>query len=333
MKNKIAVLLVNFGGPSGLNTIKPFLYNLFVDPTILNCPLAFIYRKPLAWLIANIRNNTSKEMYKRVGSISPLIPLTYLQAEKLQELLKKNKLQIDTFIGFRYSKPFIEDVLNEIHSKGYEKLIILPLYPQYSYTTTGSAQLVINKWLQKNKYSIHFIKDWYKDEDYIQAHIDLIQRALNNLDLRSTEILFSAHSIPIVNIKNGDPYEKQIAETANLIIKNLGWKRKWQIVYQSKLGPVKWLEPQADKVVEEIAKKNKNTNILVVPISFICEHVETIFEIGILYKNIVKQHEIKRFVRTPALNTNKYLIQALYNQVIGCLEHNQLDIKELLAIP
>ena len=239
-KKNLAVLLVNFGGPMSLGDVKPFLYNLFSDPTVLNFPFAFLYRKPLAWLIANMRDMTSREMYKKIGSKSPLIPITYLQAEKLQNLFHKNDLPIDVFIGFRYTKPFIEDAFNEIHRLGYKKIICLPLYPQYSYTTTGSAQLVIDGWFKKSTHHSSlithplFIKDWYKDEDYILSYVGLIENALENLDLRSTEILFSAHSIPLFNIENGDPYQKHINETANLIINKLNWKKRWHISYQSK---------------------------------------------------------------------------------------------------
>lgn len=331
LKLHIAVLLVNFGGPDRLSSVKSFLYNLFADPTVLNFPFANLYRKPLAWFISNIRQRASGEMYKKIGGISSLIPLTYLQAGKLQQLFNRNNLLVDVFIGFRYCRPFIEEVLNEIKNIGYKKIIILPLYPQYSYTTTGSVQLVVDEWLRKrNDVKLHFIKEWYKDEDYIEAYAGLITRALENLDLRSCEIIFSAHSIPVFNIKNGDPYEKQITETCKLIIKKLNWKKRWHIGYQSKLGPVKWLEPGTDKVIEEIATRNKNANVLVVPISFVCEHVETIYEIGFLYKEVAKRCGIKKFARVPALNTDKYLIQALYNQVVSCLEDNQVNIKELL---
>ena len=332
-KKNIAVLLVNFGGPSSLNDVKPFLYNLFSDPTVLNFPLASFYRKPLAWLISNMRDMTSREMYKKIGGISPLISITYLQAEKLQSLFKINNILVDVFVGFRYCKPFIEDTLTKIKELNYKRLIVLPLYPQYSYTTTGSVQLVVNEWLKKNINNhpdIHLIKDWYKDEDYIQAYVSLINSSLENLDLRSTEIIFSAHSIPLFNINNGDPYEKHITETINLIIKKLEWKKRWHIAYQSKIGPIKWLEPDTPSILKEIGKRNNKANILVVPISFVCEHVETIFEIGNLYKEIANKVGIKKFVRVPALNTNKYLIQALYNQVLDCLEDNQVNIKELI---
>ena len=368
LRSRIAVLLINFGGPHSLGTVKPFLFNLFNDPTVLNFPLSFLYRKPLAWLISNMRDMTSREMYKKIGSISPLIPITYLQSEKLQELFNKNNLPLDVFIGFRYCKPFIEDALSEISNKNYDKLIVLPLYPQYSYTTIGSAQVAVNSWFKKhvarrnkvttkqsrsnspkadrdcgacpeqsegsprNEMELHFIKEWYTDDDYIQSYVSLIQDCLKNLDLRSTEIIFSAHSIPVFNIENGDPYKEHIIKSANLIIQKLKWKKKWHLGYQSKLGPVKWLEPSTDKVIEEIALRNKNTNILVVPISFVCEHVETIYEIGMLYKDIANKHGIKKFTRVPALNTNKYLIQALYNQVMICLEKSQIDIKELLTV-
>ncbi len=341
-QSKIAVLLVNFGGPDSLYSVKPFLYKLFSDPTVLNFPFAFLYRKPLAWLISNLRAKASQKMYKKIGSMSPLIPITYLQAEKLQSLFSKNDLPIDVFIGFRYCKPFIESALAEISSGTYERLIILPLYPQYSYTTAGSVELIVDKWFRDyridanasthNDMKIHFIKEWYKDEDYIESYANLINNSLSNLDLRSTEIIFSAHSIPVFNIENGDPYQEHITETANLIITKISWKKRWHIAYQSKLGPVKWLEPGTDKVIEQIAQRNQNTNILVVPISFVCEHVETIFEIGMLYKEIANKLGIKRFARVPALNTDKYLIQALYNQVVSCLENNNVSVKELLLL-
>ncbi len=331
-QSKTAVLLVNFGGPTGLGDVKPFLYNLFSDPTVLNFPFVNLYRKPLAWLIANMRDMTSREMYKNIGEISPLIPITYLQAEKLQNLLNINNILIDVFISFRYCKPFIEEALSKIEELNYKRLIILPLYPQYSYTTTGSVQLEVNEWLKLNDIECHFIKEWYTDDDYIQSYASLINNSLENLDLRSTEIIFSAHSIPLFNIKNGDPYQKHIAETANLIIEKLGWKKRWHIAYQSKIGPIKWLEPDTRVIIEEIAKRNTKANILVVPISFTCEHVETIFEIGDLYKELAKKVGIKKFVRVPALNTNKYLIQALYNQVIGCLESNQVSIRDILLV-
>ena len=271
-------------------------------------------------------------MYKKIASISPLIPITYLQAHKLQEIITRNDLPIDVFIGFRYCEPLIEKVLDEIKNKGYKKIVILPLYPQYSYTTTGSVELVVNQWLKDEPHNIelYLIKQWYKDEDYIHSYVGLIEKALEHMDLRSTEIIFSAHSIPAVNVEHGDPYQDQIKETSSLIIQKLDWKKKWHIGYQSKLGPIKWLEPSTDKVIEQISQRTKNANILVVPISFVCEHVETIFEIGSLYKEIANKCGIKKFVRVPALNTDRYLIQALYNQIIGCLENNQINVKDLL---
>ena len=340
--SKVAVLLVNFGGPHNLSSVKDFLYNLFCDPMVLNFPFispssnssvinffsSLLFRKPLAWFISNMRDMKSREMYKIAGSMSPLIPITYLQKDKLQELFNKNQLPVDVFIGFRYCKPFIEDVLHQLID--YKEVIVLPLYPQYSYTTTGSIEFILNS--KNHLAKIHLVKSWHTDEDYIESIVRLAKNSLENLDLRSTEILFSAHSIPIINIEKGDPYENQINETCNLVIEKLGWKKKWHLGYQSKLGPVKWLAPSTDKVIEEIAGRNKNTNILVVPISFTCEHVETIFEIGKLYKNIANKSGIKQFRRVPALNTDKYLIQALYNQVVNCLKESKLDIKEIFAI-
>jgi ferrochelatase len=331
-QSKTAVLLVNFGGPDSLRSVKPFLYNLFSDSKIIGLPAPL--RQFLAWIISTSREKASGEMYKKIGSKSPLIPITYLQSQKLQQLFRKNKIDIDVFLGFRYCKPYIEDSLDLIKSKGYEKIVVLSLYPQYSFTTTGSTEMVVENWKKKNNVQrqpvIFSIKDWYKDEDYIQSYANQINNALENLDLRSTEILFSAHSIPIKNILNGDPYEKHINETAKLIIEKLKWKKKWHIAYQSKLGPVKWLEPSCEVVIEEIAKRNQNASILVVPISFVCEHVETIYEIGMLYKEFARKAGIKTFRRVPALNTDKFLIQALYNQVLNALESNKINIKELL---
>ena len=326
-----AVLLVNFGGPKDLNEVKPFLYNLFSDPAIINLPFAFLYRKPLAWLISSLREKASKEMYKKVSTENSQIPITHEQKDKLQEMFIINKLKVNVFVGLRYSHPCIEDVLNEIKLKGYERVIVLPLFPQFSFTTVGSVNKVVNNWHKKNKdFKIFFISNWYEDEDYIESFVSLIRNELKDMDLRSTEIIFSAHSIPISNVKNGDPYEYQIKKTAEAIIQKLDWKKKWHIAYQSKLGPVKWLEPSTDKVIEEIAKRNKNANVLVIPISFVSENVETIYEIGMLYKEIADKAGIKRFVRVPALNEDKYLIQALYNQVVSCLDKHNMQIKELM---
>ena len=333
--SSVAVLLVNFGGPQDLNAVKPFLYELFSDPAVLNFPLAFLYRKPLAWLISYFREKISCEMYKKIDGKSPLMEITNLQAEKLQELFNINELRVDVFCAFRYCNPFICNVLDEIRKRGYKKIVVLPLFPQYSYTTTGSIQLVIKKWLEsKNIDSIEicFIKEWYKDEDFILAHTHLIKKALKNLDLRSTEIIFTAHSIPLFNIENKDPYKEQITKTCENIIKNLNWKKRWHLSYQSKIGPVKWLEPGTDKVIEEIAQRNKRANLLLVPLSFVCDHVETLYEIDILYKETANKCGIKKFLRTEALNTNKYLIQALYNQLVGSLEITKVDIKEILRI-
>ena len=348
-QSKIAVLLINFGGPDSLRAVKPFLYNLFSDPTVLNVPfinpnninsplrvLNAMFRIPFAWLISNMRDMTSREMYKAVGSMSPLIPITYLQAEKLQNLFKRNDLPIDVFIGFKYCKPFVEDVLDEIQTLGYKQLIILPLYPQYSYTTVGSAQMTVNKWLKSRTLAprhldTQIVTSWHTDEDYLESYTGLIRNALENMDLRSTEIIFSAHSIPIINVDKGDPYQEHITETASLIVQKLNWRKRWHIGYQSKLGPVKWLEPATEKVIEQIAQRSKNANILIVPISFVCEHVETIFEIGKLYKEVANKHGIKKFSRVPALNIDKYLIQAMYNQIVGCLEDNQVNIKDLFV--
>lgn len=345
--HRFAVLLVNFGGPSDLKSVKPFLYNLFSDPVVLNFPfvepyshlsslashLLSLYRKPLAWFIANIRNNTTLQMYKKIGGCSPLIQITHFQGQKLQELINRNELPIDVYVAFRYSEPLIENVLEKLLTRSYKKIIILGLYPQYSYTTVGSIESLLSTFsfkLQALSTQLLLIKDWYKDEDYIEGWSRNIEHSLELLDLRSTEIIFSAHSIPLFNVKNGDPYERQIRETAESIIKKLNWRKKWHIAYQSKIGPIKWLEPRTDKVIREIAKQNPNVNILVVPISFVCEHVETIYEIGILYKEIANKLRINKFVRTPTLNTDKYLIQALYNQVIRCLESNEVNVKELL---
>lgn len=328
---KIAVLLVNFGGPTKYEMVKPFLYNLFSDPVILN--VSNEVRKPLAWFISNMRDFNSRIMYKCVNGSSPLIPISYLVKDKVQQLFKINNLPIDVFTAFRYCEPFIDKVLTDLKNKNYKKIVIFPMFPQYSFTTTGSVQLVVDNWLKEqndSEFEIFFVKDWYKDNDYLEGMARNIDRACRHVDLNSTEILFSAHSIPMFNIQNGDPYEKQINETAKLIIDKLNWKRQWHLGYQSKVGPVKWLEPSTDSLITELAKSNKNLNLLVVPISFVCEHVETIYEIGKLYKDLAKKDGIKNFVRIPTLNTSKYLVQTLYNQILGCLSDNQVSTKDIL---
>lgn len=324
---KTATLLVNFGGPYTYEDVKPFLYRLFSDPVIFNFPNAKYYRKPLAWFISNMRDFKARLMYKSVNGTTPLIPITFRQGEKLQEQLNKTNKNIDVFVAFRYCSPDIPEALDQLVGLGYERVVVLPLFPQYSYTTTGSVQLEINNWQEKaeNKnLKIDFINNWHDEPSYIESYVQMIERSLKRMDKDSTTLLFSAHSIPYFNIENGDPYEEEIKETCELIIKRLGWNGAWKLAYQSKVGPVKWLEPSTDEVIKEL-----KTDVLTIPISFTCEHVETIYEIGVLYKDIAKSVGIKNFRRVPALNTNQHLIRALYNKIVSCLKDNQAENNSL----
>jgi ferrochelatase len=311
---KLGVLLFNLGGPERLRDVKPFLYRLFSDPEIVRVKWTPL-RKLLAFMIATFRHKTSEGYYRQIGGGSPLRRLTEEQAKALAVELKSRGSNAQTFVGMCTWHPFLHEALESIRRSDVESLVILPLFPQYSVTTTGSGFTALRKLIEKQpefkKLNIHWISSWPDQPTYIQSFAQAIKRELVGCTQPgNVHILFSAHSIPESYVKEGDPYLEQTKKTVELVMDRLGRRNPYQLSFQSKIGPVKWLQPFTSDVITKLGKEGVE-DVLVVPISFVSEHIETLYELDILFKKVAADAGVKNFRRVPALNSDATFIRAL----------------------
>jgi protoporphyrin/coproporphyrin ferrochelatase len=310
------VLLFNLGGPENLNEVRPFLYNLFSDSEIIRIRNDFL-RKSLAWLIALLRQKKSRNLYRQIGGGSPLRRITEAQAAALEENLKAQGSPARIYLGMRCWKPSIDEAVNRILSDRIERLVLLPLFPQYSETTTGSCLKYFSDLDRRLKLSdsmkIATIQSWFDEPLYVDLMTDLIREGLarfsqnNNMD---THILYSAHSIPARYVSQGDPYLEQTKKFVELINSRLGNSYRSELAFQSKIGPVKWLGPSTPEVLTNMGERGIK-KVLVVPISFVSDHVETLQEIDIVYKRIAAKSGIAEFYRSESPNLHPKFINAL----------------------
>ncbi len=317
--SRLGVLLLNLGGPDELKDVRPFLYNLFSDPEIIRIPFPWL-QKPLAWFISTRRTPTSEENYKQIGGGSPLRRITEEQAEALEEKLQHQGHDAKVFIGMRYWHPFTEEAIAHIKEEHIQKLVILPLYPQFSISTSGSSfRLLKQMWeddyeLRKIEYTV--IPSWYQHPGYLKAMADLIAKELDKVsNPNQAHIFFSAHGVPVSYVEEaGDPYQKEIEDCTRLIMKTLGRSNEHTLAYQSRVGPVEWLQPYTEEALKELGQKGIK-DLLVVPISFVSEHIETLQEIDIEYREIATEAGVENFYRVPALDTHPIFIESLANLV------------------
>ncbi|MCX7793627.1 MAG: ferrochelatase [Thermodesulfovibrionales bacterium] len=309
---KKGVILLNLGGPDRPEAVRPFLYNLFSDRDIIRLGPRFL-QKPLAYIISALRSKKSQENYKLIGGISPLKAITEAQADALRYKLK----DCSVYIGMRYWHPLIEEAVEEIKKDGITHLLALCLYPHYSIATSGSSINHLKRCLRGSGIFFKSINSWPDNPYYIKAIRDNIKRALEKVKKpEESHILFSAHNLPISFIEKGDPYVKETMITIKEVMKEI--HLPWHLSYQSKSGPVKWLTPSTEEKLKELASGGVK-EVIVIPISFVSDHIETLYEIDIYYKDISEKLGIT-LVRTESLNTNPLFIEALYKIIIENME-------------
>ena len=317
---RIAVVLFQLGGPDSLDAIEPFLFNLFMDPDIIDFPLARFMRRPLAKLISTSRSKKVAVNYGMIGGKSPILDLTRSQASALQNELN-GKIPATVFVAMRYWHPLTSSVAEEVRSGGFGKIILLPLYPQYSITTTGSS---VNEWnrqcerLGVRNIPQKLVHHFYQNPDYLDAMVENINKALSRLeDVSPSDInlVFSAHGVPISIIQKGDPYQKHIEETVRLVRERGGWTSPHTLCYQSKVGPAEWLKPSLNETIDRLGADGAK-NIVVIPVAFLTDHIETLHEIGIETRHRASELGISRFEVMPALNSHPKLIKALAEEVL-----------------
>lgn len=307
---KRAVVLFNLGGPDGPEAVQPFLFNLFSDPAIISLP------NPLRWFIAKLiskrRAPIAQKIYAEIGGQSPLLDLTREQADALEQNLGGES---KVFIAMRYWHPMSASTALAVKNFDPDEIILLPLYPQFSLTTTGSS-----------------LKDWHQaavkinldtptkaiccyptEQNLIKAQADLLRQKLESSD-QAMRVLFSAHGLPKKVIDKGDPYQGQIEQTAKAIAAaaDLGGDQ-WRVCYQSRVGPLEWIGPSLDEEIKRAAADKIGLTIL--PIAFVSEHSETLVELDIEYKKMADDLNVPSYVRVPAVGTHPEFIAGLANLV------------------
>jgi ferrochelatase len=311
---KTGVLLFNLGGPETLDDVKPFLYRLFSDPEIIRIQWGPL-RRAIAYTIATLRKKKSQGYYAQIGGGSPLRRLTEEQARALEGELKRRGLGARVIVGMCAWRPFLSDAMAEVARSGIERLVVLPLFPQYSVTTTGGGFGILQKIIERNPefrtLDTRWVRNWHDDPEYIAAFTKSVASELAKFpEPDRVHLLFSAHSIPESYVRNGDPYLDQTKSTVEAIVDALGRRNSYQLSFQSKIGPVKWLEPATNDVIVELGRKNASS-VLIIPVSFVSEHIETLYELDILYKKVAQEAGLSDLRRVPTLNSDPDFISAL----------------------
>lgn len=332
-KQKIAVVLFNLGGPDSQEAVKPFLFNLFNDKAIISAPQPI--RFLLAKLISGRRAPIAREIYKNLGGKSLLLENTKKQAEALGKSMKSLGV-VKTFVAMRYWHPFSYETVKEVQKFNPDKIVLIPLYPQFSTTTTGSS---LQDWHQAAKKAGMDIPTagigcFPKEPGFIKAHAKLIKPdLLKAINSGPTRILFTAHGLPKKIVDAGDPYAWQAEETVNAVVdalkKDRGLKGKSfdQIIcYQSRVGPLEWIGPSTEDEIKRAG--SENLNLVVVPIAFVSEHSETLVELDIECAELAREAGVKNYFRVPALGTDKEFIEGLSNVVKVALDRDGVSAFE-----
>jgi protoporphyrin/coproporphyrin ferrochelatase len=323
---KIAVVLLNLGGPDNLEAVEPFLFNLFNDKEIITMPQPFRYL--LAKLISKLRKKKAMEIYRSLGGRSPILENTLEQAMELERALEKQEDTYKVFVCMRHWHPFSYEVVEKIENFNPEKIILLPLYPHMASSTTKSAINDIKTGLIKKhiKAEIREIGCYPKEKNMIKSFVKKISASYEEIEDKSNvRLLFSAHSLPIKAIIGGDPYQEHIKQTVNEIIKEMNLENlDWVICYQSKVAYGKWLFPYTDDEIRRAAEEKKS--IIMIPVSFVSEHSETLVELDIQYKELAEQTGIRQYIRVPTLSVDKDFINCLKSL---CIKTTQPENKEL----
>lgn len=313
MTHRISVVLFNLGGPDSLEAVQPFLYNLFSDPDIFRLPLARLTQKPFATWVSRRRAPEAAKGYAAIGGASPLLANTDKQAAALARALATNG-DFDVHVCMRYWNPRAASVVAALKAAQPSRVVLLPLYPHYSRTTTGSSFAEFQRECERQHYrpTLSFVREWYAQPDYIDGIVQTIHKQaahFPNPDPSAIELLFSAHGLPQKIVDAGDPYETQIRGTFDAVRAHLDWQRT-TLCYQSRVGPLEWLRPYTDDVIREKARAGAK-QMLVYPIAFVSDHVETLFELGQLYAQLARDQGITHYRVAPALNDDPLLIRGL----------------------
>jgi len=308
---KTAIVLFNLGGPDGPEAVEPFLFNLFSDPAIIGVP------QPFRWLIAKLvsrrRAPVARDIYAELGGGSPIVPLTQAQAGALEAALAGGESEVRCFLAMRYWHPFAHEAAAAAKAWGASELVLLPLYPQYSTTTTESSLRDWERAAARAGLAVpaRVVCCYPTEEGFVAGYTALLRAAIGEAGgHEGWRVLFSAHGLPKKVIDRGDPYQAQVEQSCAAIVARLGVEGlDWVTCYQSRVGPLKWIGPSTDDEVRRAGREGKS--LIVLPVAFISEHSETLVELDKEYAHLAKESGVPAYIRVPALGTEPHFIEGL----------------------
>ena len=321
---RTAVVLFNLGGPDRPEAVQPFLFNLFFDPAIIRLPT------PLRWLLAKIiskrRAPVAQEIYHELGGGSPLLPNTLAQAEALGAALKDKDLgELRIFVAMRYWHPRAAATVREVAAFAPDRVILLPLYPQFSTTTTGSS---LSEWKREARAAgltapTQSLCCYPAEPGFVEATIAGLRAALRQIgEDKQPRVLFSAHGLPKKIVTGGDPYQWQVEQSVAAVVSRLGEVNlDWQVCYQSRVGPLEWIGPSTDSEIEKAGREGRP--VIVVPIAFVSEHSETLVELDIEYRGLAELSGVPEYLRVATVGTAAPFIDGLAAQVAAVVAAEQ----------
>ena len=314
---KKAVVLFNLGGPDRPDAVEPFLFNLFNDAAIIRLPT------PLRWLVAKLisrrRAPVAKEIYSFIGGSSPILEQTKAQADALEaSLATAGGDDYKLFVSMRYWHPFSDETVQAVRAWAPDEVILLPLYPQFSSTTTASSFTDWQRAAKKAGLDVPTMRlcCYPMEEGFIAAYADLISKKMEEIpDGQLLRLLFSAHGLPQKIVDEGDPYQFQVEETAKRVAVKLDMPDlDWKVCYQSRVGPMKWLEPSTETEIHRAGEEN--INLVIVPIAFVSEHSETLVELDIEYEKLAREKGVAGYYRVDTVGVHADFIAGLAAMVL-----------------
>jgi ferrochelatase len=318
---RVAVILFNLGGPSSLNAVEPFLFNLFRDPAIIRLP------NPLRWAVAKMitrrRAPIAREIYAKMGGASPILGQTYNQASALKSALANDDgVHFETFVAMRYTAPRASDIVEQVRRFRPNKIVLLPLYPQFSTTTSRSSLREWQRlaWRRELKAPVSTVCCYPQDEGFVTAQAALIAESIATLPPNVRfRLLFSAHGLPEQVVKGGDPYQAQVEQTAKALVDKLARPQlDWCVCYQSRVGSLKWIGPSTDDEIRRAG--TEGLAVVIAPIAFVSEHSETLVELDIEFAKLAAESGVNNFARVPTVGTHPEFIKglaALVNEAVA----------------
>ncbi|HBO97350.1 MAG TPA: ferrochelatase [Candidatus Omnitrophica bacterium] len=328
-ESRTTVVLLNMGGPRTNADVPDFQKRLFADPLLIRFPVSFLFQGLFARLLVAFRSKAARERYQLIGGGSPIFGSTERQAGALRDELARRGRKADVIFSFNYSAPFPEETISAVQRSGKKDVLLLSLYPHYSKATTGSNIYYLKKAAKQIDPEVQFTEAqaYYLHDGYIQAFVDRIHEQLKSGEsLDDFYLIFSPHGLPVYSLVEGDPYAFQISQTVAKILTRIGRTARWSIAYQSAVGPLQWLKPSLEDMLEAVTRRGYK-KLLIVPVAFVTDHIETLCEVDIEYRQLAGKLGAEDYRMSRAIECHPEFIRALADTVDAVLAPRAPDVR------